>query len=103
MSVTRSAGNFVASDNSGYGGTEDLGSRVVVAMYLGHFAETAFGSHCSSILPCFFQMGQFSPNTHFSAFGATVAQGVTCSWVCGSIFMGGFDVVIVESASPSST
>ena len=40
-------------------------------------------------------MGQFSPHPHFSAFGAAVALGVTCSWVCSSIFVGGFGVVIV--------
>ena len=39
-------------------------------------------------------MQQFSPHQYFSTFGATIALGITCSWVCGSIFMGSFDVVI---------
>ena len=95
MSVTGSPGSFVAFDNSGSGGVEDLASEVVeyfVAVCLEHSAEIVFDGHHPSP-PLFFQMGQLGPHSHFSAFGATVALGVACSWVCGSIFMGGFEVI----------
>ena len=90
MFVTSSAGSFVAFDNSGSGGVENLASEVAVyfvAVYLGHYAEIVFDGHHPSP-PLFLLMGQFSPHPHFSAFGPAVALGVACSWVCGSIFMG---------------
>ena len=61
MSVTGSAGNFGASDNSGSGGVEGLASGVVVTVYFEHSAEIAFGSHCPSLLPHFYRWDNSVP------------------------------------------
>ena len=61
MSVTGSTGNFVDSGNFGSGGAEDLASGVVVVVHLDHFAGTAFGGHCPSLLPSFYRWDNSVP------------------------------------------
>ena len=61
MSVTGITGSFGAFDNSGSGGVEGLASGVVVAVYLEHSAEIAFGGHHPSLLPHFYRWGSSVP------------------------------------------
>ena len=57
MSVTRSTWRFGAFDNSGSRHVEGLASGVVLAVYLEHSAEIAFGGHCPSLPPHFYRWG----------------------------------------------
>ena len=82
---------LVLFDNSGSRGTGDLASEVAVyfvAVCLEHSAEIVFDDHCPSP-PTYFTNGAiWSPST-FLCLWCCSSPGVACSWICGSIFIGG--------------
>ena len=85
MSVTMNAGRFGAFDNSGSGGIEDLTSGVVVAVYLEHPAEIAFGGHHPSLSPHFYRWGSSVPIHTSLPLVLLLHWGLLVLGYCGSI------------------